>query len=433
MTILDITRLSHDGRGVGRDSLGKTVFVDGVLPGEKVSYQVTHKKRRFNQAQVVEIIEPAAERVTPECAHFLTCGGCAQQHISHAAQLAAKQQSLLEQLTHFGQVTPRTILPALTGPIWGYRTKARLGVRYVIKKEKVLVGFRERHNSYLADIDSCAVLHPKIGQMISTLKTFISGLKAYQDIAQIEVAVGDDRLALIFRNMQPLVTADQEQLISLAQQHDFDLYLQPAGPESIVKIWPEDNIQRLSYSLPDYNLTMNFYPTDFTQVNPALNRLMIKQALSLLQLTQDDIVLDLFCGLGNFTLPMAKYAEHVTGIEGSEAMVQRGYENAKLNNIQNIEFHAADLTQDQSHATWMQRKYSKVLLDPPRSGALEILPLVAKLGAKYILYVSCNPATLARDSGILCQQYGYRLENVGIMDMFPHTMHVEAMALFIKE
>lgn len=432
MTILDITRLSHDGRGVGRDLQGKTVFIDGVLPGERVTYEIKTKKRRFNEARVTDILNPAPERVTPQCAHFLTCGGCSQQHISHSAQLQAKQQSLLEQLQHFGQVTPQNILEPLTGPIWGYRTKARLGVKYVIKKEKMLVGFREKQKSYLADIDSCEILHPKVGSLISVLKIFLRSLDGYQNIAQIEVAVGDDQVALIFRNLEPLTTSDQQQLIGFAQQHMFDLYIQPGGPESIVKLWPENKPERLFYQLPAYNLKFAFYPTDFTQINPELNRKMIQQAINLLQVGPQDQVLDLFCGLGNFTLPLATLAHSVVGVEGSNAMVERGYENAKLNNITNVNFFAADLFTDQSSAIWAQQNYTKVLLDPPRTGAAEILPLLAKLGAQMILYVSCNPATLARDSGILTQNYGYKLQQVGIMDMFPHTMHVEAMALFVR-
>lgn len=431
MTI-EITKLSHDGRGVGRDNTGKTVFIDGVLPGESVNYQVTRSKRRFNEAQLIEVITPAPERVTPKCAHFLTCGGCSQQHISSAAQLAAKQQSVLEQLLHFGQTQPANVLPPLTGPIWGYRNKARLGVRYVIKKDKVLVGFREKNSNYLAEIQQCEILHPRIGLLITPLQALIRSLAAFQQIAQIEVAVGDEDMALIFRNMVELSSEDQQTLIAFAVQHQFDLYLQPGKPDSMYKLWPQDNVQRLFYQLPDYKLNIAFHPLDFTQINPALNRKMIKQAIDLLQLHGQDRVLDLFCGLGNFTLAMATIAASVTGVEGSAAMVERGYENAALNAITNVNFYAADLTTDQQQAAWAQENYTKVLLDPPRSGAAEILPLLARLGIDMILYVSCNPATLARDSGILTQQYGYKLEHVGIMDMFPHTLHVETMALFTK-
>ncbi len=429
MTI-EITKFSHDGRGVARDAAGKTIFIDGVLPGERVTYAITKNKRRFSEAKVLEILEPAAQRVTPKCPHFLYCGGCAQQHISTEAQLAAKQQSVLEQLQHFGGVQPENILPPLIAPVWGYRNKARLGVRYVIKKEKVLVGFRERQSNYLADINSCAILHPKIGLLITPLKELLASLNAYQEIAQIEVAIGDTRMALILRNLVTLPDIDEHKLIAFAQLHDFDLYLQPGSAESVYKVWPKDNHMRLSYTLPTYNLTMTFHPLDFTQINPALNRSMLEQALDLLSLNAQDRVLDLFCGLGNFSLPMARIAQHVTGVEGSANMVERAYENARNNAIGNVSFYAADLTLEQQQSVWAQQAYTKVLLDPPRSGAAEILPLLDGMGIDIILYVSCNPATLARDSGILIKQYGYKLQNIGIMDMFPHTMHVETMALF---
>jgi 23S rRNA (uracil1939-C5)-methyltransferase len=429
---IEITKLSHDGRGVARDNAGKTIFIDGVLPGETVSYTVTRSKRRFNEGVATDILNPSQQRVTPKCAHFLTCGGCAQQHISSEAQIETKQQTLLEQLEHFGQVKPVNILPPLTGPIWGYRNKARLGVRYVIKKEKVLVGFRERYKNYLAELDQCEVLHPKIGLLITPLRDLIRSLAAYQEIAQVEVAIGDDRMALVFRNMVPLTPDDEQLLIAFATQHDCDIYLQPGKPESIFKLWPQDGIERLYYSLPAYNLNLGFYPLDFTQINPELNRKMIAQAISLMQLNADDHVLDLFCGLGNFTLAMATIAASVVGVEGSATMVERGYENAQRNNLTNVNFYAADLTTDQHSAVWAKQRYTKVLIDPPRTGAAEILPLLAGLGVDMILYVSCNPATLARDSGILTQQYGYKLQHVGVMDMFAHTLHVEAMALFVR-
>lgn len=429
---IEITKLSHEGRGVARDNTGKTIFIDGVLPGETVSYTVTRSKRRYNEGVATDILNPSQQRAIPKCAHFLTCGGCAQQHISSEAQIATKQQTLLEQLEHFGQVKPANILPPLTGPIWGYRNKARLGVRYVIKKEKVFVGFRERYKNYLAELEQCEVLHPKIGLLIKPLRDLIRTLAAYQDIAQIEVAIGDDRMALVFRNMVPLTQADEQLLIAFSVQHDCDIYLQPGKPESVFKLWPQDGIERLYYALPAYNLNLGFYPLDFTQINPELNRKMIAQAISLMQLNSEDHVLDLFCGLGNFTLAMATIAASVVGVEGSATMVERGYENAQRNNLSNVSFYAADLTTDQQSAVWAKQRYTKVLIDPPRTGAAEILPLIASLGVDMILYVSCNPATLARDSGILTQQYGYKLQDVGVMDMFAHTLHVEAMALFVR-
>lgn len=431
MTIV-ITKLSHDGRGVGRDLDGKTVFIDGVLPGEQVTYKPLRQKSRFSEGQAIAIANPSVDRVVPKCAHFSICGGCAQQHISSDAQLTAKLNSVLEQLEHFGETKPANILPTLTGPIWGYRNKARLGVRYVIKKNKLLVGFREKQKNYLAEIDSCTILNPKIGLLITPLKELIATLNAYQDIAQIEVAIGDSSMALVIRNLRDLNDADQQKLISFASVHNFELYLQPGNPQSIYKLWPQDNIERLYYSLPAYNLNLAFHPLDFTQINPELNQKMIAQAIDLLQLTATDTVLDLFCGLGNFTLPMATIAANVVGVEGSANMVERGYENAQRNGVQNVNFYAADLTLPQQDVVWAKQRYNKILLDPPRLGAIEIIPLLASLRPEMILYVSCNPATLARDSKLLTQQYGYKLSHLGIMDMFPHTLHIETMALFTR-
>lgn len=431
MTV-EILKLNHEGLGVAKDTDGKTIFIDGVIPGEHVTYEVVRAKRRYSFAKVVAVQKTAIDRVTPKCAHFLTCGGCSNQHLATEAQISSKQQSVLELLEHFGGVVPANILPALIGPIWGYRNKARLGVRFVFKKNKVLVGFREKHSNYLAELSQCEILHPKIGTLINPLKELISSLQAYKDIAQIEVAVGDTRMALVFRNLVELELDDKEKLSAFASKHDFDLYLQPHGVDSIYKLWPAFGEDRLEYSLPDFGLNLAFHPNDFTQINPELNRKMIKQAIDVLDLNSSDRALDLFCGIGNFSLAMAKVAAHVVGVEGANIMVARAYENAKRNNISNVEFYALDLSSDQSQAEFTKINYTKVLLDPPRSGAAEILPLVANIGANMILYISCNPATLARDSGILVKEHGYRLTQVGIMDMFPHTTHVETMALFTK-
>lgn len=424
-----ITALSHDGRGIGRDLQGKTVFIDGALPGEQVTCEITQKKRRFAVARAVSIESPAADRVIPQCQHFLLCGGCSNQHLSEQAQIIAKQNSLLEQLEHFGHTQPENILPPITGPQWGYRTKARLGVRYVHKKDKVLVGFREKHSNFIAELKSCTILHPLVARLIEPLQVFIRVLDCFQDIPQLEVAVGEDQLAIIVRHLKPLSINDRQAWIEFAAAHNFACYLQPAGPDSITKIWPLDQKQRLYYQLPAYNLGFAFHPTDFTQVNTVINQKMIAQALALLDLQATDQVLDLFCGLGNFSLPMAQRAHKVTGIEGAQSMVQRAYENATANNIHNVEFYPADLTKDQGQIPWAKIKYDKVLLDPPRSGALAVLPWLAKLAPTKIVYVSCNPATLARDCGELVNKYGYKLTQIGIMDMFPHTQHVEAMAL----
>ncbi len=428
-----ITGLSHDGRGITTLDDGKTTFVSGALPTETVTFQLVKRHSRYNEGDTTEVQEPAPERVQPKCAHFGVCGGCSLQHMSMAAQIQFKQQILLEQLKHFGQVTPKTILDPITALDWGYRRKARLGVRYVRKKEKLLVGFREKSSSFLADLESCQVLHPSVGLRLTALREMIAGLTQFEHIPQVEVAVGDDAVALVFRHMTDLPPADIEALIAFGKAHDFQIYLQPNPPALLQKIWPENTDNRLHYSLPEYQLTMPFHPLDFTQINGEVNPLMIKQALKLLDPQPTDAVLDLFCGLGNFTLPLARFAGHVVGVEGSDEMVKRGSDNARLNQIENTEFYAANLAViPETQPAWMKRKYDKILLDPPRTGAQEIIALLPQFGAKRIVYVSCNPATLARDAGILVNQQGYKLKAVGVINMFPHTSHIEAIALFEK-
>lgn len=426
-----ILSLSHDGRGIAEIN-GKKIFIENALPGEEVTFVYTKRHGRYDEGKAIDILTPSPARVEPLCPHFSICGGCALQHISAPGQLQLKQDMLLEQLRHFGGAQPAEILPPLTANSWGYRHKARLGVKYVHKKAAVLVGFREKNGRFLADLRRCEVLHPKIGHLIENLKILIKDLHAYQSIPQIEVAAGDDAGALIFRHLAPLNNEDINRLIAFGQQHDIDIYLQPNKPENLRLIWPPDKPQRLTYQLPAYALTFAFHPTDFTQINPAINRQMIERALNLLEVNANDIILDLFCGLGNFTLPLAKYAGKVTGVEGSAAMIARAQENAERNNIHNVEFFVANLAESVNHAPWLKQNYNKILLDPPRTGALEIIKQLAELAAEKILYVSCNPATLARDAKELIAQ-GYKLTQAGIMDMFPHTQHVEAIALFIKQ
>jgi 23S rRNA (uracil1939-C5)-methyltransferase len=425
-----ITDLSHDGRGIAHIN-GKTTFVKGALPNETVSAQYTNKRSQFDEAQLVEVITPSAERVQPPCQHFGVCGGCSIQHMSPALQIQHKQQVLLNQLKHFGHVEPESILPPLTGPTLGYRRKGRLGVRYVRKKQRLLVGFREINGRMLADLKQCEVLDPRVGKKLTDLAALITNLTHYDHIPQIEVAAGDDKVALIFRHMVALDDVEKQQLCAFGQAHHFDIYLQPAGMDSIHKIYPDDGNLRLSYKLPHEQLELLFHPADFTQVNIDINQQMIQQALNLLDLSSTDTVLDLFCGLGNFTLPMAKHCRHVTGVEGDANMVKRGYENAQHNHIENVDFYSANLMEDITHAPWFKPGYDKILIDPPRAGAQEIVTHIAKLAVKRIVYVSCHPATLARDAGILVQQ-GYRLKCVGAMDMFPHTEHVESIAMFEK-
>lgn len=423
--------LSHDGRGI-TTLANKTTFVRGALPTETITYKITQKRSTYNEADALAILIPSSERVTPPCAHFGLCGGCSLQHMSADIQLALKQQTLLDQLKHFGHVEPQDILPPLNANLLGYRRKARLGVKFVIKKDKVLVGFREKASNYLAELEGCAVLHPQVGERFGELKHLIASLALYKEIPQIEVAIGDNDVALVFRHLQPLCQTDIEKLTAFGEKHRFQIYLQPNPPQAVYKLWPADQHERLTYTLPDYGLEFLFHPLDFTQINLEMNRLMVNQALALLAIHPDDSVLDLFCGIGNFTLPLALQARHVTGVEGGTEMVRRGQANALHNGVNNVVFYAANLMEPPAAASWIKAKYDKILLDPPRAGAKEILAHFKTFDAEKIVYVSCNPATLARDAGELVNQCGYSLKQAGVMNMFPHTSHIEAMAVFEK-
>lgn len=427
----EIHSLSHDGRGIATIN-NKTTFISGALPDEKVTYKITQKRSHYHNAEALAILTPSSDRVDPPCQHFGLCGGCSLQHMSAKMQLQLKQETLLNQLKHFGHVTPEAILPPLNANSLGYRRKARLGVKFVIKKNKLLVGFREKSSNYLADLERCVVLHPKVGEHFAELSQLIASLESYRHIPQIEVAIGDQDAALVFRHLEPLALADKEKLLAFGKAYDFHLYLQPNPPAPIEKIWPDDHTPRLTYTLPDYDLEFLFHPLDFTQINLEMNRLMVNQAITLLALKDEDRVLDLFCGIGNFTLPIARHVRHVTGIEGGAEMVLRAKDNAEHNKIVNVDFYEANLMEPPTYAPWMKVQYDKILLDPPRAGAKELLPYIPQFGAKKIVYVSCNPATLARDAGELVHQYGYQLKLAGIMNMFPHTSHIEAMALFDK-
>jgi len=432
--LLDIEKLSHDGRGLARHE-GKVVFADGALPGERVMATFTATKGSYAEARTVEVLQLSADRVAPPCPHFQACGGCSLQHYAPAAQLAFKDAVLHERLAHAVGASSYRKLEVISGPDQGYRRKARLAVRHVAKKGKVLVGFRERHSSFITDMDTCTVLDPEVARLLPALGTLIGQLHSHAQIPQIEVAVGDpgsgsNTCALVFRHLQELDPHDLGLLETFAAVHTLDLYLQPAGPDTVHRLVPATGDERLYYTLPEFNLSLAFHPQDFTQVNPGINRQMLARALDLLDPQPGDRVLDLFCGLGNFTLPLATRAAEVTGVEGSAAMVARGAENARRNHISNAIFLCADLTLPPEQHSWLQHGFDKVLLDPPRSGALEVLPAVVAARPQRIVYVSCNPATLARDAALL-QESGYRLEAAGAMDMFPHTSHVEAIALFV--
>ena len=421
----DIIGLSHDGRGIAKVE-GKTVFVDGALPGEKVIFKYVRCFSKFDEAVIEEVLSPSPDRVEPLCKHFLICGGCSLQHMRHEAQLKTKLDALLEQLEHFANTQPNQILDPITGPIWGYRRSARLGAKLVPKKGGVLVGFREKHSSFIADIKKCEVLQPVIGENIESLRDLISSLSVPNQIPQIEVAVADNGVALVIRHLEELTAEDLAKIAHFGEQHGFIIYLQSGGPNTIKQAWPRSHVE-LFYDVEDVRLF--FRPGDFIQINQETNRKMIAKAMELLCLKENDKVLDLFCGIGNFSLPIAKRVELVTGIEGSLDMVNQATLNGQKNNITNAIFKQADLTQE-VEPIFQEHSFNKILLDPPRCGAKEIIKPLAKSKAEKILYISCNPATLARDAGMLISEGPYELEYGGIIDMFPHTAHAEAIALF---
>jgi 23S rRNA (uracil1939-C5)-methyltransferase len=433
---VDITALTPEGRGVATLQ-GKKKFLRKGLPGETVMATDTYKHNSYDEGEVLEVLAPSPERVTPLCIHAQLCGGCVLQHFDPLAQIRFKEEMLMMHLLHIAELRPAQTLPPLLGAVFGYRHKARLGVKYVGKKEKVLVGFRESNGRYLADIDSCVVLHPAIGQKITALSKMIHTLEAYQSIPQIEAAVGEGVTALVFRHLQPLSAGDTAKLVQFAEDHSdttqqMHLYLQPGGMDSIKRLWPETGEELLQYTLPAHNLTLQFHPANFTQINPEINRKMVDQAIALLAPQAHERILDLFCGLGNFTLPLARHCKEIIGVEGEHSLVARAVSNAHLNSISNAHFHTADLAADFSSAAFMEKPFDKILLDPPRTGALEAVKLLPQFKPERIVYVSCNPATLARDAKELTAR-GYVLTQAGVMDMFPHTGHVESMALFERK
>ena len=424
---VDITDLSHDGRGVAHVD-GKAVFVIGGLPGERAVVRIAARHRNFDEARIETLLNRSPDRVEPRCPHFGTCGGCALQHLAPAAQIAAKQRVLAENFERIGKVEPARWLEPLTAEEWGYRRKGRLSVKWVAKKGKVLVGFREDNPRFVADLSECHTLLPEVGFRIAAIGELVTSLEAKQSIAQIEIAAGDDTVALVFRNLQPLSDSDTAKLVAFGRQHDLAILLQPGGPDSVQALWPE--LVRLAFRIEDADVEIEFRPLDFVQVNAGINRRMIGRALELLDPEPHERVLDLFCGLGNFTLPVARRAGSVVGVEGEAKLVARARENAAANGIANAEFAAADLAVDQRGAPWAVRDYDKLLLDPPRSGAAAVLEYLPRKTARRIVYVSCHPGSLARDAGTLVQHHGFKLRAAGVMDMFPHTAHVESIALF---
>ncbi|MFV2003872.1 MAG: 23S rRNA (uracil(1939)-C(5))-methyltransferase RlmD [Gammaproteobacteria bacterium] len=427
---VEITAMSSEGRGITHiDDV--TVFVDQALLGERILFKYTRLSKKIAEGRAVEILQASELRVEPKCTAFAMCGGCSLQHMSSDAQIQLKQSMLLDQLKHHG-VEPSEIIEPLLGPEYGYRHKARLGVRYVHKKEKVLVGFRERNSSFITETERCEVLHASVGGILKNLAECISQLEEKRTIPQIEVAVGDDQTVLVFRHLEVLPDSDRQALTDFCKSHELVCYLQAGKPDDLELLYPKQ-VAPLCYELPEQDLKIEFQPSDFTQVNPDINKAMVSNAIEYLDIKQTDTVLDLFSGLGNFSLAMARRCQQVTAVEGSLAMVKKARDNAALNDISNAEFIYADLYSDEIlSAPWLKQKYDKILLDPPRSGGAAILPALKKMQAKVIVYVSCHPATLARDAAVLVNDLGYKLTKAGIMNMFPHTGHVESIAVFIK-
>src|SRR5712672_4025827 len=427
MPIALIESLDREGRGVAHVE-GKTIFVDGAITGEDVEYSAYRKKPAWEAAQIVRIEQEGAARVSPRCAFFGTCGGCSMQHIEERAQVAAKQRVLEDALWHLGRVRPETVLRPLHGLAWGYRHRARMSVRWVEKKGGSLVGFRERRSSYVTEMTSCEVLPPQVSALIRPLRTLIDTLEMQGRIPQIEVAVGDALTVLVLRVLEAVGVEDRERLKRFAEDHGVQLWLQPEGPDSAHPFWPPD-APDLYYTLPEHGLRIAFGPTDFTQVNHAVNRLLVGRALSLLDPRPDERITDLFCGLGNFTLAIAGRGAEVLGVEGSAGLVARALDNARANALADrCRFEVADLFDPAACARPPAR--AKGVVDSPRGGGGGAGETFVAEPPSRIVYVACDPATLARDAGVLVHAQGYRLAAAGVVNMFPHTSHVESIALF---
>jgi 23S rRNA (uracil1939-C5)-methyltransferase len=439
--IIDIESLDMDGRGVGHlqnedGTPGKVIFVEGALPGERVSFQSFRKKPKWEAATLTELHRESALRVTPKCEYFGTCGGCAMQHLEPSAQVAIKQRVLEDNLWHIGKVRAQMMMRPIYGPDWRYRYRARLSVRNVQKKGGVLVGFHERKSSFIADMESCEILPARVSAMLTPLRRLVESLTIFEQMPQIELAVGEDVTALVLRIMAPLTMEDQDKLRAFADEYRIQWWLQPKGPDTAYPFYPTD--VQLHYALPEFGVRMPFKPTDFTQVNHHINRVLVSRALRLLDAQADERIADLFCGLGNFTLPIATQVREVVGIEGSTALTERALENARSNGLQGkVSFHCRNLFEATTEDFAALGKFDRMLIDPPREGAIAVCQAIVGLGdtasedrPKRIVYVSCNPSTLARDAGLLVHQGGYVLTHAGVVNMFPHTAHVESMAVF---
>ncbi|MFA6063372.1 MAG: 23S rRNA (uracil(1939)-C(5))-methyltransferase RlmD [Gallionella sp.] len=428
-TRVTIESLDQEGRGIAHAD-GKVIFIEGALTGEEVSYASYRKKPAFELAQMTTLHRAASIRVEPKCAHYGVCGGCSMQHLDARVQVAVKQRILEDSLARIGKVKPENIMPAIYGQSWGYRERARISAKYVIKKQKMLVGFHERRSSYVADMQSCEILAPKIAGLIKPLADLFEGLTIREQLPQVEVAVGEHVDVLVLRIMAPLSAGDEAGLRDFADLHKVQFWLQTKGPETVKAFYPLD-APALSYSLPEFAITMPFAPGEFTQVNSELNRVMISRAIRRLEPKAGERIADFFCGLGNFTLPISRSGAEVLGIEGSDALVKRAAQNAAFNGLSaNTKFQAMNLFEMTEELLLSMGKYDKWLIDPPRDGAMELVKSITPaIAPERIVYVSCNPATLARDAAELVQR-GYVLKSAGVMNMFPQTSHVESIAVF---
>ena len=423
----DIVDLAHDGRGIVRVD-GKTVFIDGALPGERVRFRILKRRRQFDEAGLVDVLRASPDRVVPACPHFGLCGGCSLQHLSAAAQISAKQRQLLDNLERIGRVRPQRVLAPLRGPEWAYRRRARLGVKYVHKKGRVLAGFREREKPYIADLKRCEVLLGSLADLPRDLAALVETLDIREHLPQVEVAAGDAATALVLRVLQQPGAADLGKIADFGDRHGVQIYLQSGGLDTVRPL--RQDLPALTYAVDGGGVIIEFGPVDFIQVNREVNVSMVAAALEMLEPTADDSVLDLFCGLGNFTLPLARRARQASGVEGDAALIAKARSNAARNGIGNTAFFMENLFEPTQFGPWANERYDLVLLDPPRAGAAELLPRMAHWQPRRVVYISCHPGSLARDAEILVQALGFTLTCAGVMDMFPHTTHIESIAVF---
>jgi len=427
-TIID---LLLDGRGVA-DQEGKKVFIPFAIPGERVLYQPRKKKKKFDEARLLKILEPAAERVPAKCEYFTVCGGCTSQHIDTQAQLTFKEKSVIEIIRRIGRVEVQHFAPPLSDKVWGYRRRARLAVKYVEKKGRALVGFREKDAPYVADMLSCEVLHPNIGEAISPLSDLISNFSIRDKVPQIECSVAENATSMVFRVLEPPSDSDLKLLTNFSKQYDIRVYLQTKGLDTVRPLNDEQFDEPLYFTMPSGNIRLEFSPVDFIQVHHEMNQRMVQQAIDWLEPSSQDCVLDLFCGLGNFTLPISTSVKKVLGLEGDRNLVERAKHNAMINGCKQAHFEVVNLFEVDENSDWLQQKWDAVVIDPPRAGAREVICALHQVTPEKILYVSCHPGTLARDAEVLVHELGYECVRVGVIDMFPHTGHVETMALFVK-